>query len=93
MATIKKAAPKKGISPNTDARNVAFGQPSELRYVCSQFKKNGEHLGMGQLKATIKNLGVKKVGTRTYFKRSREKIYIALRGQGFVRVPRKKKAK
>lgn len=93
MATIKKATPKKSISPNTDARNIAIGQPHELKYVCSQFKKAGENLGLEQLKTVIKNLGVKKVGTRTYAKRSREKIYTVLKGMGYARIPKKPKKK
>lgn len=57
------ATSKKGISPNTDARNIAIGQPHELKYVCSQFKKNREHLikvaNYCEIRDRMKKAGVK----------------------------------
>ena len=79
------ATKKKGISPNTDKRNIAYGDPSELRHVCSIHVKDGKHLLVPELKTIMKNLG-----TKTHNKRSREKIYIALKGMGYIIIkPRK----
>lgn len=79
------ATKKRGISPNTDKRNIASADPSEIRYVCSIHVKDGKHLTVPDLKQVMKNLG-----TKDHAKRSREKVYIALKGMGYTRVKPKK---
>lgn len=76
------ATKKKGISPNTDKRNIS-SQPHELKYTCSAFMKDGKHLTVPELKAIKKNLGH---DMKIHDRRSREQIYLVLKGMGFKRV-------